>query len=124
MMDSMIMRLREPQFVRKVHTLIFHVFTQAGDELQPLFKQELRQGREPRDPPVSKELASQSLDQLGNRFSIFDVARSQTTCQQFTLIVDGQVQFEAIKPAHTALATPGIGGNHTMRADPFGITYL
>ena len=29
-MDSLIARLREPQFVQKVHEMIFHVLAQSG----------------------------------------------------------------------------------------------
>src|SRR5712691_11820219 len=34
----------QQQFVRKVHQVILHVFTQPGDELEPLFKEQLREG--------------------------------------------------------------------------------
>ena len=34
----------QQQFIRKVHEMVFHVFTQSGDELKPLFKEQVRQG--------------------------------------------------------------------------------
>jgi hypothetical protein len=40
----------QQQFVRKVHQMILHVFAQPGDELEPVFKEQLREGSSIMDP--------------------------------------------------------------------------
>ena len=50
----------QQQFVRKGHKMIFHVLAQSGDELEPLFKEQLRQGSG-NVAAISKELAAQSF---------------------------------------------------------------
>ena len=51
----------QKQFVRKVHQVILHVFTQPGDELEPLFKEQLREGS--RDvAAIPEQLAMQPFD--------------------------------------------------------------
>ena len=48
---------------------------------------------------VTKEFADEAFDQLGNGVPIIDIARRQAKGQQFALIIDDQVQFEAVEPA-------------------------
>ncbi len=121
MMDSMMARLREPQFVRQVHEMILHVLAQPGDQMQPLFKEHLRQGSG-NIAAISKQFAAQPFHHLGNRSAIIHIARSQTTRKPLASIIDGQVQFEAVKPSHAGFATPGISGKDAMLTDPLGIT--
>ena len=46
------------QFIGKVHETIFHVFAQSGDEMETLFKEQLREGNG-NVTAVPKELAAQ-----------------------------------------------------------------
>jgi hypothetical protein len=73
--------VREPQFIRKVHEMIFHVFVQPGDELEPRFKEALRQGSK-NGAVIPEHLAAQSFDQYWNRSAIIDIAWRQTTGEQ------------------------------------------
>src|SRR5437764_15080865 len=89
--------------------------------MQPVFKEQLREGS--RDvAAIPKQLAPQPFDHARHRSAIIDIAGSQTTSQQVASIIDGQVQFEAVKPAHARLATFGVGRKDAMLTDPFGIT--
>src|SRR5438067_6218241 len=54
------------QFVRQVHEMILHVLAQPDDEMEPLFKEQLRQGSA-NVAAISKQLASQSFHHVGNR---------------------------------------------------------
>ena len=111
----------QQQFVRQGHELILHVFAQAGDEVESLFKEQLRQGSG-NVAAIPKQLAAQSFHQLGNRSAIIDIAWRQATGQQVTAIIDGQVEFEAEEPTHAAFAAFGIGGKDAMLTDAPGIT--
>src|SRR5438045_8937724 len=113
----------QQQFIRKVHEMVFHVFTQSGDELKPLFKEQVRQGSG-NIAAIPEQLATQMFDHASNGSAIIDVARSQATGKQFTLIIDSQVQLEAVKPAHTRFPSPGIQRKDTILADPFRMTNL
>src|SRR5512135_2137944 len=97
----------QQELVRQMHELVFHVFAQPGDELEALFKEQSSQGS--RDiAAIPKQLAPQTFDQSWNRLTVINIAGSQTTGQQIAAVVDRQVQFKAVKPAHQSLATPGI----------------
>ncbi len=82
-----------------------HLFAQLGDELEPLGDQQLLGQRLGQIAFVAKEFAHQTLRELRNRFPIIDVAWGQAERQDLALIVDHQVQLEAVKPAHRGLAT-------------------
>ena len=111
----------QQQLIRQVHEPIFHVLTESGDEMQPLFKKQCGQGRG-NVATVPKELATQVFDQLRNRCAILHVAWSQTAGQQFASVVDGEVKLEPKEPAHATLATPGICRKDAVLVDAFRIT--
>src|SRR2546429_8528424 len=100
-----------------MHEMIFHVFAQPGDEMEPLFKEQLREGSR-NVAAIPKELAAQSFHHLRNRSPIIHIAWSQTTSQQIAAIIDSQVQFKTEEPAHACLATPGISRKDAVSADP------
>src|SRR5690349_19181986 len=79
--------LAQQQFVRQGHEMILHVLAQSGDEMEPLFKEQLRQGSG-NVAAISKELPAQSFHHLGNRSPIIHIARSQTTSQELASIID------------------------------------
>src|SRR5690242_13974962 len=72
----------QQELVREMHQPVFHVFTQPGHELKPLFKEQLRE-RSRNVAAISKELATQVLDHRGHRFAIINVAWRQAAGQQF-----------------------------------------
>src|SRR5689334_16444674 len=57
--------------------------------------------------PVAKELPLKACGETLDRLAVVDIARRQSKSQQFALIVDNKVQFEAIEPSHGGLASPG-----------------
>jgi hypothetical protein len=111
----------QQELVRQVHEPVFHVFAQSGDELEALFKEQLREGSG-NVAAISEQLAAQSFDHVRNRSPIIDVLGSQATSQQIASIIDHQVQFKAEKPPHARLATPGINRKDVVSTDPFRIT--
>src|SRR5262245_29320402 len=56
---------------------------------------------------VAKELPLKACGESLDRLAVVDIARRQSKSQQFALIVDNEVQFEAIEPSHGGLASPG-----------------
>jgi hypothetical protein len=80
----------QQEFIGKVHELIFPIFTQPGDELESLLKEQLCEGSG-NVATIPKQLTSQFFDQLRNRSSIIDVAWSQATSQQLPSVIDAPV---------------------------------
>ena len=111
----------QQQFVRKMHEMVFHVFAQPGDEMEPLLKEHLREGSR-NIAAIPKQLAAQSFHQVRNRSPIIDVAWSQATRKPLAAIIDSQMQFKTEEPAHALLATSGISRKDAVRTDPFEIT--
>jgi len=88
-----------------MHEMVFHVFTQSGDEMESLLKEHLREGSRNR-AAIPKQLAAQSFHQVRNR----------------SPIIDSQMQFKTEEPAHALLATPGISSKEAVRTDLLEIT--
>jgi hypothetical protein len=86
------------KLIRKVHKMVFPVFAQASDEMQSLLKEQLGQGGR-NVAAIPNQLASQSFDHARDRFAVIDIAWRETAREQLALIVDRQVQFEAIAGA-------------------------
>ena len=81
------------------HQLVLHILAQLGDQLKI---KHIAQGLSQRLRDVTlvpKELAEQVLSQVWHRFAVIDIAGCEAETQDFALIIDHQVQFEAIKPA-------------------------
>jgi len=113
----------QQQLVGMVHEMVLHVFAQSGDEVESLLKKQLSQGSG-NVAAISEQLAAQVLDHAGNRCSIIDIAWSQTTGKQVSLIVDCQMQLKAKEPAHRRLATFGISRKDAVLANSFGIAHF
>ena len=94
-----------------------HLFAQLGDEVKALGDQQLLGQGLGEIAFVAKEFAHQSCGQFGNGMPIIDVAWRQAKGQQLTLIIDHQVQLEAVEPADGGLATCGAAGKHPMLVD-------
>jgi hypothetical protein len=106
--------LAQEGFVRQREQAVVHLLAQFGDEMKPLGDQELLGERLGKVAFVCKEVAEELLDQLGNGSSIINVARRQAKGQQLSLVIDDQVQLEAIKPADRVLAACRPSGKHPM----------
>ena len=82
----------------------FHVFLELGDELNAkrlpeLFKQGLGNVA-----TIGDQLAKQLFAQCRYRFTIIDIAGCNLARQEFTTLIDDQMEFETVKPAHRTLA--------------------
>ena len=66
---------------------------------------------------VADQLSPQFFGHLWDRYAVIDVAGRELNRQQFTLVIDNQMKFEAIEPSHAALAAPGYLGKDPMAAD-------
>src|SRR5947208_1042949 len=123
MMDESVGPFPKQELVRQMHKLVFHVFAQSGDEMESLFKEQLRQ-RGANVATIPEQLAAQMFDHAGHRIAIVHVPWSQATGQQFSLIVDGQMQFEPKEPSHARFPSSGIRRKDAMLTNSFGITDL
>src|SRR5947209_13033870 len=95
-MVSIMARLREPQFVRKVHELIRHVLVQWCDEVKTISKEQVCRGSG-NGAAIRKHLAMQPFHHRGNRYPIIDVTLSKITGWQIVMVTRGQVQLEVVK---------------------------
>lgn len=75
--------------------MVLHVFAQSGDEIKPVFKEQL--GQESGNiPPISKELVTQSFDHPSNRSAVINIAWNQTAGKPLASIIDRQMQFKNV----------------------------
>lgn len=93
---------------------VAHILAQLGDQPQSMLHEE-RFGQGLRDVAfVGEELAKEATDEAGQRGAVVGVAWRETKGQQFAAIVDHQMQFEAVEPAHRGLATTSVDLKDTM----------
>lgn len=111
------------EFIRKVHEVVLHVFTQPGNELESLFKEQLRE-RSRDVATIPEQLAVQLFDQARNWSAIIGVAWRQATRQQFASVIDRQMQFETKEPAHARLPAPGVRRKDAVPTDALGIAHF
>lgn len=108
----------QEQLVWEGHEPVAHVLTQFGDEVEALGQQELL-GQRLRDVAlVAEELAEEAADESGYRPPVIDVAWGKTDSEQVAAIIDHQMEFEAVKPAHRCFAAPRIHPKDAMLVDP------
>ena len=98
------------------HEAVLHVLAQLGDQLKIVHLSELVHQRLRDVASIAKQLAPQVPGHVRHRFSIVDIARPEMAGQQLTAIIDDQMQFEAIEPAHRSLAAGG-----QIDEDPMGM---
>lgn len=97
--------LTEEQFVPEAHETVVHVLTPFGQQFESLPPEDIVQ-RLGDLPPIPQELANKPLGETGDGAAGIDMAWSQLQGQAFPLIIDDEMQFEAIDPTHRRLA-PG-----------------
>ncbi len=102
--------LAQEEFVRPVEQSIAHPLAEFAEEVKSLGYLKLLCQRLGEVAFVPKERACESFGEFGNGVPIFNIARCEAEGQELTLIIDHQVQLEAIEPADRGLATCGPPG--------------
>ena len=106
--------LAQQELVIQEHQAVFHILAQLGDQVHiEQVPQLLHQGLGD-IAPIAKQFAPQALGQERHWLPVIHIAWGEVTGQQFALIVDNQVQLEAIKPAHGSLAPGGQASKHLV----------
>jgi hypothetical protein len=109
-------RAQEP-FISDGEQAIVHVLAPLGDEAPALGDEQLRGELLGDVAAVANERADETSNQTGHWTAIIHVARRQAARQQFPLIVNDQMEFEAVEPADRGLATSCVEGEDAMVAD-------
>ena len=92
--------LAEQELVGVGQYAFTHILAHLGNELNAVLDEQLL-GKGLGDvAAIPKELAKAAADEPGDRAAIIDVARGQAEREQFAAVVDHQVEFEPIEPAH------------------------
>ena len=100
---------------------VLHILLQLRDQLQILLAQDFLQTL--RDiAAVAYEFAHQVLRQFRHRLSVVYIARRQMKSQEFPLIIDDQVQLEAVEPIDRRLAALGEVSKNLVRVDAAVVT--
>ena len=66
---------------------------------------------------VADQLPPQFFSHLWDRFAVIGVGGRELNRQQFTLVIDNQMEFETIEPSHAVLAARGHLGKDPVAAD-------
>jgi hypothetical protein len=113
--------LPQESFVPEADQTILHVLADFGQYFEPLAQEEVMKSLG-NIALVAKELPLKACGESLDRLAVVDIARRQSKSQQFALIVDHKVQFEAIEPSHGGLASPGKALKDCMGRDTVVIT--
>ena len=107
------------------HERVFHLFLEFGDQVHPVFQQQLDE-RLGHVAPVTKELPDHPFRHCGHGGPIIDIAWRDAEGQECSPVVDDQMECEPIEPADRRLASRGyrledlMGGNASIVADNTG----
>ncbi len=108
--------LAQQQLVHQGQQSVLHVLANRRDELHSLGKESFEELM--RDIPlVSKALAEESFGQLRHRLAVIDITSGQKEGQDLALVIDHQMEFEAVEPAHRALASSSQASKHPVALD-------
>jgi hypothetical protein len=66
---------------------------------------------------VANEIAKEPLTQRRDGMTVIHIARSEAKCEDLSLVVDHQVEFEAEKPARGGFAALRESGKDLVAAD-------
>lgn len=103
--------LSEEQLVGQVHQTIGHIFAHTRDEFQAMFPESEKEFvRE--IALIGKEFAKQALGEMGDGLPVIHIARREIKGEDFASVIDHQMEFEPIKPAHRGFATLSQPGKH------------
>ena len=113
--------LANQHLVHQGHQTVLHVLTNRRNQLNTLFKEVVKQWL--RDVAfIAKQFAPESLGHMGHRLTVIDIAWCQVKGEQLALVVDNEMQLEAVEPAHRVLATSGQTGKDLVAVDPSVVT--
>src|SRR5947209_7501903 len=108
--------LAQQQFVPEGQQFIPPIAFQFRDELDPgspeLLKQFLAN-----ITAVTEQFAPESLSQIRYRHPIIHITGCETQGEQVPLVMDDEVQLEAVEPTHAVFASLGIVSKHVMVVD-------
>ena len=104
------------QLVLEKDESISHVFANRGDQLQSL-REELFEESLGKIATVANQLAPQRFGHLWDRLAVIGVGGRELNRQQFTLVVDDQMELETIEPSQAALAARGHPGKDPVTTD-------
>ena len=96
--------LTEQELIDHRHEFVVPVALEFGEQLQTVCPQLL-------EPfladvaTIAEPFAPEWADQLGDGTAILDLSRCECEAEPFTLLVDDQMQLEALEPTHAAFAT-------------------
>ncbi len=108
--------LMQEERITPAKEALFHRSFELGDEMKML----------PEEAPsqflgevafITEQAAPKVFDKGRDGNPIIHIARRDKPREEFTLLVDGEVELEAIEPAHAGLAVCRKAGKHPMRMD-------
>jgi hypothetical protein len=110
----------EKYFIPHCHQTVLHIAFDAGNQVQPILKKQFTQGSR-NIPFVAIEFTEQLFaKRLNDRpVPVIHMGRSNAKMEQFAFIIDYQMEFEAIEPAHCAFANGCHILKNTVPFDPF-----
>jgi hypothetical protein len=113
----------QEQFVDPREQAVFHVFLEFGDKLdtqrlEELFKEWLRD-----IPAICDQLTKQAFAKRRDWFAIIHIARRNLASQEFSTIVDHQMELEPVKPAHRTLASLSQLGKYLVSVNALVVTH-
>ena len=85
------------ELVAHQHQAVFHIGVDAGDDLETVFQQRFKE-RLREIALIAKQLSKQGFRQFGDGFTVIDIPRRERESEDFAVLVDDQMEFEAIKP--------------------------
>jgi hypothetical protein len=105
------------------HRAVFHIVFDTGNQMQPILKKQFIQG--------SRNISFVSIKFAGQFFAkrlnyrqipVIHIGGSNAKIEQFTPVIDRQMEFKAIEPPHRAFASGCNIPEDTVPFDPFIFT--
>ena len=115
--------LPEQQLVMQTHQRVLHVPLEPGDQVYAVHEEALEEILADVSP-VGEQLPEQLVREVTvfQWGAIIDIAWGQSPLHDLSLVIDDQVQLEAVEPAHRALAQGRQSPHRPVRAHTFDMT--
>lgn len=94
-----------------------HALAHVGDQHKALSREETLGQRLGEVASVAKQFAEETAHQTGKRATVIDVTRRQRVGEDLSAVVDDQVEFEGVEPAHRGFAAARINPEDAMLGD-------
>ena len=111
--------LAQEEFVDQWHELVAQCRADTGDQLNVEGNQEFFQEFFGQVALVGKQFAKELASHFWHGLAIIHVAGCEHHVEQFALIIENQVQFEAKEPAGGGFASFGQPGKDPVRVNPW-----